>query len=300
MKKTFRLTALILALLMLVNISASATTDGITLDELDITTYTRMFQSASQAAQDSEDAETVDVDGEEPTYHWGYVSGNASFNDVPGLGAALGTVPANSLIKVFYEESGSYKIEYNGVIGYISGSYLTQCKCADASVTDPAVHVGTCIYPTHFMQLANEKTAADLYALWPGFSAGEQAFVLAYLMNADASKYAELDALLQPPVDLETALEQKYTEEVIDAWIAEAAPTEEMMQRALEATSLESVVVEGDMTANADLVYVRTGKTIASYVYNDALGYAEIIEPSCQLVVAYVQNGKIIPVDDAR
>lgn len=201
MKKTFRLTALILALLMLVNISASATTTGITLNELDIATYTRMFQSASQAAQESEDAETVDVDGEEPAYHWGYVSGNASFNDVPGLGNALGTVPANSLIKVFYEESGSYKIEYNGVIGYISGSYLSQCKCGNASVTDPATHIDGCIYPKYFKQLANENPAEELYALWSGLTAEEQAFVLETLKDTDEKKYAELDTLLNPPAE---------------------------------------------------------------------------------------------------
>ena len=87
MKGKQKLAAMVLALLMLVNLSASATTTGITLNELDIATYTRMFQSASQAAQESEDAETVVADGEEPAYHWGYVSGNASFNECPWNGS---------------------------------------------------------------------------------------------------------------------------------------------------------------------------------------------------------------------
>ena len=59
MKRAGRLTALVLALLMLVNISASATTTGITLDELDMATYMSLVQSASET---EESAGTTDVE----------------------------------------------------------------------------------------------------------------------------------------------------------------------------------------------------------------------------------------------
>ncbi len=71
-----------------------------------------------------------------------------------------------------------------------------------------------------------------------------------------------------------------YAAEIAE-WQATNNVTEEMLIRAQNATSLESLVIEGDA-----LIYVRTGKKVATY---DAATGA-IIEPSFGLVVAYVDT----------
>lgn len=195
MKKTFRLTALILALLMLVNISASATTTGITLNELDIATYTRMFQSASQAA---ENAETIEVD-EVGTFYWGYITAKKYFSSTAVVGGDLGEIPAYTFVKVYDEAVGGglYKVGYEGKIGYVSAySPIPACTCQNFTQDDPNTHIGTCVYPTAFMTLANNNDENALFGMWSTFTGGEQAFILTYLKETDTYKYNKLVALI--------------------------------------------------------------------------------------------------------
>lgn len=198
MKRTFRLTALIMALLMLVNISALATTEGYPVSGVDMAFYNQILQSASQAAQQNQNTDTAD----EEAYHWGYLSNSASFNEEAAFGSSLGSVPAGSLVKVYLYDSANsvYKIEYNGQIGYILGTFLTQCNCTEASVTDPATHGNDCIYPKYFNELANSKTAEELYTMWSSFTGEEQTYILNYLETNIATKHTQLLELLTPPV----------------------------------------------------------------------------------------------------
>lgn len=197
MKRFFRLTALILALLMLVNISASATTDGIPVENLKMADWSNMLQSASQAAQVSEDAETIEVD-EVGTYYWGYITTEKYFNSTAAVGGYLGKIPAYSFVKVYDEAVGGglYKVGYAGQIGYVSAySSIPACECQNSMQDDPATHSDACVYPTAFMTLANDYDAAGLLAMWLSFSTGERAFVLDYLKANMPDKYAAVSKL---------------------------------------------------------------------------------------------------------
>ena len=74
----------------------------------------------------------------------------------------------------------------------------------------------------------------------------------------------------------------------IAEWLNDGEVTMEMLERALEAKSLESLVIEGDA-----LIYVRTGEKIATY--NAATG--ELVDDRLSLTVATVDatNGLIYP-----
>ena len=74
----------------------------------------------------------------------------------------------------------------------------------------------------------------------------------------------------------------------IAEWLNDGEVTMEMLERALEAKSLESLVIEGDA-----LIYVRSGEKIATY--NAATG--ELVDDRLSLTVATVDatNGLIYP-----
>ena len=76
----------------------------------------------------------------------------------------------------------------------------------------------------------------------------------------------------------------------ITEWAEEVIASEEMIDRALKAPSLDSLVIEGDA-----LIYVRTGKKIATF--NAATG--ELIDDETGTVVAIVdmENGMVYPAD---
>ncbi len=86
--------------------------------------------------------------------------------------------------------------------------------------------------------------------------------------------------------DVEEDLPVEITE-----WAEEVIATEEMIDRALKAPSLDSLVIEGDA-----LIHVRTGKKIGTY--NAATG--ELIDDSTNTVVAIVdmENGMVYPVNN--
>jgi len=76
----------------------------------------------------------------------------------------------------------------------------------------------------------------------------------------------------------------------ITEWAETVIASEEMIDRALKAPSLDSLVIEGDA-----LVYVRTGEKIATF--NAATG--ELIDDETGTVVAIVdmENGMVYPAD---
>jgi len=67
----------------------------------------------------------------------------------------------------------------------------------------------------------------------------------------------------------------------VTAWAEETGATPEMVERALNASSLESIVIEGDK-----LIYVRTGETVAYY---DAES-GELREPRYYVLFAYLDQ----------
>ncbi|MBR5547716.1 MAG: CHAP domain-containing protein [Clostridia bacterium] len=77
----------------------------------------------------------------------------------------------------------------------------------------------------------------------------------------------------------------------ITAWAEEVIASEEMIDRALKAPSLDSLVIEGDA-----LIYVRTGEKIATF--NAATG--ELIDDQSGIVVAVVDmaSGMVYPVEE--
>ena len=84
--------------------------------------------------------------------------------------------------------------------------------------------------------------------------------------------------------------EPELPAEIVE-WMATTDVTDDMLERALNASSLESVVIEG-----SDLIYVRTGEKVGTY--NAETG--AIKEKSLGLVVAYVdpETNTVRPVVD--
>ena len=88
---------------------------------------------------------------------------------------------------------------------------------------------------------------------------------------------------------MEMTVDEDLPEEIIE-WAASVLADEEMIQRALKAPTLDSLVIENDA-----LIYVRTGEKIATY--NAATG--ELIDDETGAVVAIVDmaSGMVYPVD---
>ncbi|MBR5547717.1 MAG: hypothetical protein IKU70_12165 [Clostridia bacterium] len=151
--------------------------------------------------------------------------------------------------------------------------------------------------PWHFNQIPVEDQATVLNSL----TTEEQK--ANYLATLNDDQKAALDAYMNASGEEEqwvTDLKDHMPGEDIDGWIAQYNPTEAMIARAMRATSLSKVILESDnLRADSELYYVRTGDLIAYYKYNAAENRGEIIEPSCQLVVGYVnvETGEISLVD---
>lgn len=186
MKKTFRLTALILALLMLVNISASATTDGIPMENLKMADWSSMLQTATLAAHKAD--KTVEE-------YWLFISEETPVHPSAHAAASNATIPENTWVTGYGMENEMHKVQYLGETGYIQGSGVYACTCENASITDPATHIGTCAYYTYFMNLAINESADALLARWAFLTSSEQAFVLDYLKANMPDKYAAVSKL---------------------------------------------------------------------------------------------------------
>ena len=78
----------------------------------------------------------------------------------------------------------------------------------------------------------------------------------------------------------------KAVRDDIYEWLNTADVTDDMLARALNATSLESLVLEGEA-----LVSVRDGQTVADY---DAETGA-LIDRATGLTVAYIVDGTVVP-----
>lgn len=393
MKRAGRLTALVLALLMLVNISASATTTGITLDELDMATYMSLVQSASET---EESAGTTDV--EDP---WGLAGTCGEDNEYCVLVNELCALPTaqaryDFMMNLYSEDAHNATLEtvmshyYFHKTEHNAEGLICECNFPSfAPERKPGalnIHKADC--PWTFANLS----VAEQYSMLCTMSADDQAPYIATLSaeqkaaydsyvneqqdtticdgsacdgksgniysynklmeyNTDEDRRKYLNSLYDPtPVEdggttnledflahldryhkdilndicicgiypipeigtaahdvagcpwgtadakqLLAELNAQYGEAAIKEWTSNYVVTTEMMQRALEASSLDSVVLENDV-----FIYVRTGYQIAYYKYYSELAYGEIIEPSCDLVVATVDaNGVVTPVAEA-
>jgi len=101
------------------------------------------------------------------------------------------------------------------------------------------------------------------------------------------------ECLCHVPATLEEVVEEEPVElpEEIAVWAEETDATPEMIERAMNAESLESVVIE-----ESELIYVRTGEPISNYIFNAETG--EIIDTTYNLTVAIVdmETNMVYPV----
>ena len=206
------------------------------------------------------------------------------------------------LLKYYQTDDGYGSNEYYGFMSCAVTNHMDEvdineliCLCAGYEESPENYHYGDlnhdklCVQwgeaeeeipcPWHFNQIPVEDQATVLESL-------DETARETYLGTLNDDQKAALEAYLKTKLKIQ--LNAKYGEAVITEWLSQQTVTVEMMQRALKASGLTMVVLEGDLMSYADLYYVYNGKAIAYYQYNSQSGKGEIIEPSCQLVVATV------------
>lgn len=107
--------------------------------------------------------------------------------------------------------------------------------------------------------------------------------------DMDALRYVYRCVAVDAEGEEQVSDEAAYVSADIRAWLNGGSVTEPMLRRALGARSLESLVLEGD-----ELVYVRTGESVATY---DAETGA-VVDKVYGVTVAYVdaQTGAMVAV----
>lgn len=212
MKRGMKLTALLLAMLLLVQSAAFATeqTGGISLYSLDDESYAVMQTGAEELAAVSDTVlgiGQIKASGAKMcTEHYLPEYWHSS--------ELIATLDQGTFVTVYAGEyngalsgviSGSWmKIAYNGQVGYVQTDYLALCTCEN--VTELVAHTDSCPEKQYVKYFCDNSTAQELYDNWSGYSDEQKEFALIYLSWGQQDKLNELNALLKenaPLVDTE-------------------------------------------------------------------------------------------------
>ena len=205
MKKISRLTALLLALMLIFQMTAVATEEPSTEDvyisptpipetELNVDVLSRLRSDAVAAAN------AIDV-----VRGIGVISGNDSISmrENPNvLSKELAVLPVGTFVVVYDTTdtgiiSGEWqKIRYSGQDGYVGSAYLELCACSVAEGAGLEVHADNCPDRMYYTSLCTEMTAEELFAAWDTYTAEAQEFMLYHLGQSDMTKQFELKRLL--------------------------------------------------------------------------------------------------------
>jgi len=192
-----------------------------------------------------------------------------------------------------------YQVQYKDRMGYIRGDLLdvdlvqgeeevSDCGCYDAETAEQLCDE-TCACLCHGFELSVEEDAVLLLDGEKAEEAVEETIVCTCTDETGAVICTE-DCTCPCHTAEEVAEEPELPAEIVE-WMNTTTVTDEMLERALNASSLESIVIEG-----SDLIYVRTGEKVGTY--NAETG--AIKEKSLGLVVAYVdpESNTVRPVVD--
>nr|MBR4281093.1 Cna B-type domain-containing protein [Clostridia bacterium] len=170
MNKSSRLTALLLALLMLMNSVAFAdSVDGIPIDDLDWSTYENIFQSASQANGNSDDADDSADDYDTLSYPCEVMPEYCLFDHYSTMTA---TQMHEYFTEMYYEDGdGEISVRYGQVMIHYGEYHLDSgliCECGvhpmpEVTVGDITEHELDC--PWHFANLSVAEQSEIMHQL---------------------------------------------------------------------------------------------------------------------------------------
>ncbi len=206
MKKISRLTALLLALLLILQMTAVA--EGIpSVVSADATPIPQNEFNADIFSAMSEGAEAA-LAAVDTVRGWGITANADTINmrAYPNMFTrVLAELSAGTLVTV-YDTTGVgiisgewYKVSYNGQEGYIHNAYLNLCTCNPAEGAGLDVHADGCPDKTYYRNIC-AKSAEEIYADWNSYTVEGQNFILLYLSWTNQEKFSVLQALLTPPV----------------------------------------------------------------------------------------------------
>lgn len=204
MKRISRLTALLLALLLIFQMTAVATEMSSEDIYVEPTPIPQENLDADILMQLSNDA--AEVAAAIDTVRGMGVTANQDLiplRNYPNLiwGEKIAELPAGTFV-VVYDTMGSgiisgdwYKVCYNGQDGYIHSSLLNVCKCDAEDSVGLEVHYETCPDKMYYTAVCT-LTAAEIYAGWDSYMEAGKEFIKGYLEQNDPAKLAELNGLL--------------------------------------------------------------------------------------------------------
>ena len=191
MKKSSKITALLLVCAMLVIICLSALAEGLPLEEMTAETWDTWST-----------AQLTSVD-ELPLYAYARTASadvvvRSSNYDLGDTNALATIAQADTEVSVYgsglvYDEW--YYVGYGDVAGYIHMNDLVLCTCNVAVGAGLVPHADGCPEKRHYMDIS-KLTAAEIYAGWNEYSTAGQEFILTYLSWGSQEKLNELQALL--------------------------------------------------------------------------------------------------------
>ena len=269
MKKISRLTALLLALLMIFSSAALAIEDPILLEDLNSESYALILAAAQDANEAVGKTAVVNQDGVY-VYDNHYLTAN-KIHIEKGTEVTITSVETGILEGLFSQWYGvSYGIEGETKVGYIQTRYLDIQEPVPEITYEPWNGEDTSV------QLAYDVEGAAEYVwergiideignvIWETEPVATCAtLTLATDLSGDFSALKYTYRCIAKDADgeiLETSERVMLIREDIAAWLAGGEITGEMLTRAMNAPSIESLVIEGEW-----LIYVRSGEEIAYY-----------------------------------
>ena len=287
MKKISRLTALLLALLVFSS-AALATEEPIPLEELDSESYAQLLAAAEDANAAVGKTAVVNQDG---VYvflgnSWSEPIAKGTEVTITSVGSFLG-----SWYGVSYVENGETKT------GYIQTKYLDVQEPAPEITYTPwdgkaeTVALSVSVDGAASYEWQRSLCTADGEPAWetiPDATAAE----LAVPATSANLKYAYRCVVMLADGTQVTSEEITLVDADRAQWLAsaEAEISPELLQLAVQASSLDSMMLVGDR-----LIHVRTGETFATY---DEATHT-LTDVALNVAFARVENGVLTPVSQA-
>ena len=300
MKKISRLTALLLALLIILSSAAFATENVYKADDLTLGDYALMVAVAKDANEAVGKTAVVNQDQVEVHdnhFHAGVMGTKVIDHLDKGTIVSITSYEEGILHGAFWD-SHWYGVSYekDGAVraGYIQAKYLTVQQSAPDIVYTPWDGVSESV------KLSYSVDGAAAYEWQRGLLVEEGSISwesileengseLNLLADSENLKYAyRCIAMSEKGIAIATSGEVMLVDAERAMWLASAGEevSQEMLQLAMQASSLDSMMLVGN-----ELIHVRTGEVFAFYDE----GTGELTDTRFSLVFARLENNALVP-----
>lgn len=278
-------------------------------DDKTIVGYANMAKIVARAAVKEATAKPAETDYSAIAGRTGIMTGDkVNVREQPGKDSApLGQtgVKGETVTLIAAETVGEetwLKVEYGEITGYVRADFVfvpaaekaaeataeptvepTIVNNATAAAVEGGVELTFAVSDENVSYIWERGTLNDAGELvWETAAEGSAYTVPATVENMKYVYRCTAGALVSEPV--------KAVRDDIYEWLNTADVTDDMLARALNAASLESLVLEGEA-----LVYVRTGETLATY--DAETGYLIDVELNIPVGILDRETGAIKPID---